>query len=1308
MDRKSQGWEIPVILIIALVSGGIAYSLLDSETSNPMTASFNTAPLYTLSDSDWQTKIDSRTQEDATTNCYGLQTSGTKHLMYCDRVANSDTELSFKTMFRSRVKNYQITEIKSIPRTYESCKITDHKEVECDKDSKNTTCWTDVKDCKTITTYDIVESKPTFESKDNDYSLTSKALFTASEKRTYKIEWEDLAPSIVSSVAQGNSDKGKLTFPSKSYYSNELEINPLTKYNASDNNWGGVASNSGLDASNNITAQLIGGSSGLTLNMPSTLNHSRDSWGRMEAIGGEGASGWFFSVTAGTEMVLDNNTIIEFDGGTGDSGSNCDGFTLYIKQGATQEIAYNNATSILELTTNGAGWDNRVDTGTYKLHNLTGGTGAGATIPVGAKFYGYFVPVTTERCVVSQSNQLMGSVEFFHGKTAGVYSRDPIIGITTLSSSPSTYTTSGNRTLDGFCPALPDKYDWSNATLTSWNSGTNVGNMTIKFSDDNSTWVSETPYADLQMVKKNYACVQLIPNVTTTGGATTPRISEITIDYKSTKAPTIDFVYPLNSTYYTQNISVNVSVYDADGFSALFFDNMTANVTIPFPQNSSTMAHEGSNHLVAYVNDTSGLSNRTEVYFFVNLPPTTPVPVSPANNTYYLTHPALVVNNSVDASDTKTYIFHISNQTDFNPVWESSGEVTEGTTTTTYTPVGLGNGNWSWRVLATDGLGNSSWTDTMNYVVDSIYPTLEAGNITDILSTTTPIKTSFNISAWDTNLRDCFYSVDGGLTNTTLNCNSATYTDITWTTGGAKNILTCANDSVGHSNCTSNNLYVHYYTITQSATPSNTAEGSQVRFNLTLGKTDLQSMYADSTGHLWLNNTPFSASKTTWADSMQLIALITIPSGWGNVSGIMQNWNWSYSIHNTTSTLINTTTSTGTLGVYGAGIGACGGAINNTILNFSLYDEETKAKADWNITLETTATLVNPFNSNSLYNVSVSTNESSQTICVSDNFLNFTSWNLSTITRYEYQNHVVEYYYIDNYNLSSYTTQNISLYDLLTTDSTSFIIAYDDSSYLPVRNAVIDVWRLYVGDGIYRSVEHARTNEDGETRGHLVTEDVKYIFKVRLNGEIIYTSPTYFAICQTTPCKINLRESIVPVPYEDFGKVDNLVYSLKTNKTGRNVLLTYSTDDGSATLMNLTIKASDQYGNSTICEQFATSSGGTLNCDIPNFMTNTTYQVDVRKDGVLIARDFFSLVPSSEDLFGKTGIILAFFLIITLPMMALTSGVAMLVMGLIGIAMAGALALLSGGSLFGVGSVFVWILASAVIMMIKISKGRFG
>jgi len=86
--------------------------------------------------------------------------------------------------------------------------------------------------------------------------------------------------------------------------------------------------------------------------------------------------------------------------------------------------------------------------------------------------------------------------------------------------------------------------------------------------------------------------------------------------------------------------------------------------------------------------------------------------------------------------------------------------------------------------------------------------------------------------------------------------------------------------------------------------------------------------------------------------------------------------------------------------------------------------------------------------------------------------------------------------------------------------------------------------------------------------------------------------------------------------------------------------------------------------------------------------------------------DYFSLAPSSYEIFGSTGLILAVMIIITLPLMAITSGIAMVIFILLGVIFASALTLLTSGSIIGVGSVVMWLICAGIILIVRLNSRR--
>ena len=108
--------------------------------------------------------------------------------------------------------------------------------------------------------------------------------------------------------------------------------------------------------------------------------------------------------------------------------------------------------------------------------------------------------------------------------------------------------------------------------------------------------------------------------------------------------------------------------------------------------------------------------------FFVNMSndaPTVPVINSPVVGSEVATTPVLTVNNATDLEgDSLSYIFEIDTVDTFNSGGkQTSGLVTEGSSTTSWTPAALSdNTMYYWRVKANDGATDSAFMTASFFV----------------------------------------------------------------------------------------------------------------------------------------------------------------------------------------------------------------------------------------------------------------------------------------------------------------------------------------------------------------------------------------------------------------------------------------------------------------------------------------------------------------------------------------------------------------------------------------------------------------
>lgn len=637
-------------------------------------------------------------------------------------------------------------------------------------------------------------------------------------------------------------------------------------------------------------------------------------------------------------------------------------------------------------------------------------------------------------------------------------------------------------------------------------------------------------------------------------------------------------------------------------------------------------------------------------------------------------------------------------------------ETVDGTSNLTFLEetVNLAEGYYNWSCQGFDSEGVFvNFSEIRNFTVSPTFPVL---NLTEPMPNLTNINVfvannTLNFTASSIILDSCKYSINSA-ENISHTCNTSI--DFNYTTGEHYNLRYCANDTVDRETCDETNFTNFLLTASIIQSLDTLSEGATNDINLFVNLTPRNATFTSDSVLFW-NESIYNFNSKISIENQQAF-LYGYSFETPNLSGTPDGNNVTYSFFYDINDVLNLSVNQSQT-VYSVNIGDC--ETYSTILaNYTLFDEETRTVDDIrNATIESSATI------SSLEGVlrwdysttTTSLNETNATlaICISDNFINFSNYSLDIVTRYESEDRVVEYNYIEPDLLSFNDIPFfINLYDLLEEDSTSFIIRFQDENYLPVEVATIDLLRFYVGSGIFLSVEHGKTNDQGQTRLHLVTEDVKYIFVIRKDGEVIYTSPEYLAFCQELPCQINLQQGVTNEGISDVGGVDNLVSELEFNKDTRTVTFTFATEDGTPANILLNVTLQNAYLNDTVCTESLSSSAGILSCTIPESYANTTYLMNAYKDFNLITEQTASLQPSTFDIFGFTGPIMAAFLFLTLVFIGAGDAVAMIIFGIIGIILASLLTLFNSGSIFGVGSSIIWLIVAASIIIYKISQKR--
>jgi hypothetical protein len=414
---------------------------------------------------------------------------------------------------------------------------------------------------------------------------------------------------------------------------------------------------------------------------------------------------------------------------------------------------------------------------------------------------------------------------------------------------------------------------------------------------------------------------------------------------------------------------------------------------------------------------------------------------------------------------------------------------------------------------------------------------------------------------------------------------------------------------------------------------------------------------------------------------------IDVPSVSANTN-ISFYWNFVFGTTITNSTFHNQT-------VNNFGIDDCS-AYTNLLYNFTIRDEATRQTYPYingTFNIDLYLSTMGTENRAISYNKNFNSTES-KLVCAN---INFSSYRVDMVGDYQATGYVQKFYYIDNGTLvDSLTPYNIDLHDLLLTDSTTFLFHYTDQNGLTVPNAVVLVYRDYIGEGIFREVERAKTDDNGETHVHLVEEDVIYYFVVTKDSKILFTSATYNAKCLSTPCEISLSASPSDI---NWSVIDNEggQYSVSTNKATRIVTTTFYLD--SSDLVNVSLYRFYNGASELINSSSLTAQAGSISLHVPLSYNNATFFVAIYRGNRFIKSEWIDLTESGINYFGTFGAILGGLILIAIMLMAVSEGagfiiftsLALVIMVVMQIVDLGWLAVIS---LVCAGGVIVWKLIS--------------
>ncbi len=516
---------------------------------------------------------------------------------------------------------------------------------------------------------------------------------------------------------------------------------------------------------------------------------------------------------------------------------------------------------------------------------------------------------------------------------------------------------------------------------------------------------------------------------------------------------------------------------------------------------------------------------------------------------------------------------------------------------------GLEDATFSYNATTFTTTGQSNFTETRNISIDATAPTIIVTSPTGDQGTfTSGLNLSLIWNASDINIDTCQFDYES--VNTTVNCNN-TEIGLVVTNSLATSLTFYVNDTFGTVNFNSTSWTYSFIENNITFNPDVFETESQF-FQINLS-TSLN--VSAISAQLNYNGTNFISSAA--CDVFCLVNnTIDIPLV---TEGEFQNKSffWEINIFNGTDS-VDVNTSSTEQNVTRIHLEECNGGFTVEALNFTVYDEQNLSRIDPFLFDGDFEQWLGSGDVKRQSNFSQSST-SDLDLCITPEETFFID---ATIEYDEAGNeslYTLRNYYFQNDTISN-VSQDIFMYLLQSSFSTSFILKVQDNALLPVPNVLIETNRFYPGLNEFRIVQIAKTDDLGKSVGFFETEIVDYKFIITFNNDTLLETGIQKVIPESSPFTLtfNLGESLGE-PWSSQIAINDLISTLIWNDLTGIITYNYIDNSTNLTLARLFViqqSLVNSSADSTICNENSTLTSAILTCDVGNnsgFYTATSF-----------------------------------------------------------------------------------------------------
>lgn len=237
-------------------------------------------------------------------------------------------------------------------------------------------------------------------------------------------------------------------------------------------------------------------------------------------------------------------------------------------------------------------------------------------------------------------------------------------------------------------------------------------------------------------------------------------------------------------------------------------------------------------------------------------------------------------------------------------------------------------------------------------------------------------------------------------------------------------------------------------------------------------------------------------------------------------------------------------------------------------------------------------------------------------------------------------------YYFSNYQYGY--NNNISLYLLPKTSSTSFIIKVQDNSLNPIGDAYVYIQRYYPATNTFQTVQVVKTSQYGKSVGFFETETADYRFIIIKNGITLLSTGIQKVVPEETPYTLTFTIGTTQNPMSAFDTIAGLTSVLTYNSTTKLVSYQYIDSLPTFTQGRLYIELINATGNNKVlCNSTSALSTALLTCNLAG--QNGTIQAlayNTREGIETLDKTILVTLSKVAETFGFTGVLIAFFIVL--------------------------------------------------------------